>query len=113
MAEVHFSIRNLLRRLFRLVNACEFELLVLEGMSALLFVEDDPDIVKEFESVLKRLSRSLTIVVTCNVNNDGNIIGHYLWNDVITNNIYVSKSSNQTLTLTYYKYNIISTDIPI
>jgi hypothetical protein len=55
----------------------------------------------------------LTIIVTCNVNNDGNIIGHYLWNDVITNNIYVSKPSPSIILLTHYKYNIISVEFSI
>ena len=113
VGEVHFSLKSLLRRLLRLVNACEYELIILEGMSGLLFIEEEGDIVKEVESVLKRLSRNLTIIVTCNVNNDGNIIGHYLWNDAITNNIYVTKPLPTTISLTHYKYNITSVEFPI
>lgn len=94
--------------LFRVQKSRNYELIIIDGISALLFIEDDIELVKEFESVLKRLSNWCTVVVTCNMNSEGNVIGHYLWNDVVPNNILVNRDENGLVTVTYYKYTVSS-----
>jgi hypothetical protein len=93
------------------VKTNEFPLILIEGVSVFLFIEDDLELVKEFESVLKRLSMTSTVVVTCNVNSEGTVISNYLWTDVISNNLFLTHSKNE-ITATHYKYSISQTSFP-
>ena len=94
--------------MFKVEKIKNYELLVIDGVSALLFIEDDVELIKEFESIIKRISIWCTVVVTCNMNSEGNVIGHYLWNDVVPNNILVNRDENGMITVTYYKYTVSS-----
>ena len=103
---MHFNLRSLLNVLYTLATGCEFELIIIEGLSPLLFAEEESDLVKELESILKRLSLKATVLTTSVSNDSGNIIGHFLWTDAVTNNLFISRGENDIFEVTHYKYNI-------
>lgn len=73
-----FDIKKLLCVLFSLNNSNPFSLIILEGISPLLFSIQDKhqanELCKELESLLKRMSLFCNIIVTSNVNSEGNTL---------------------------------------
>ena len=103
---MHFSLKSLIKYLYPLTVSCKFEIIIIEGLSALLFIEESSDLVKELESVLKRLSINSTIITTRISSDSGNLIGHYLWNGAIPNELHIRNTNEYLLEATWYKYNI-------
>lgn len=104
---VYTDIKSLINYLYSIIGYCKYEVLLIEGISPLLFsIQESREIVKEFESIIKRLSLKVTVVLTCVSNDSGNLIGHYLWNDAVTNNLHINQTDPSTYEVTWYKYNI-------
>jgi hypothetical protein len=91
--------------LYLLVKGCQYSLIIIEGVSQWLFLCEEPELVKEFEAVVKRLSQLATIVTTCTINANGNIIGHYLWNNAVNNTLSLAKYENM-IQVTWCKYTV-------
>ena len=95
-----FSLKSLLCVLFSVKHS----LIIVEGISALLFAEEEKvhsrELCIELESTLKELSRESQVVVTSNISGSGDVLGMYLWHQALPYQVFVQKvSSNLEVTL--------------
>lgn len=107
------SLKHLINLLWALEKYSSFSLILIESLSALLFINEDFEYIKELESVLKRLSTKSTIVVTITINQKGNLLGNAQWSSAITNNLFVSCLDSSFLEVVWYKYNIFTMQFSI
>ncbi|CAG9333475.1 unnamed protein product [Blepharisma stoltei] len=90
-----FDIKSLICICFGLSRANPYGLVVIDGISPLLFSIEDwgqaNELCKELEGLLKRLSIYTGIIVTSSVNDEGNLIAAGYWNNSIPESLYIEE----------------------